>query len=304
MSLIPLDLLNSLQNINKTKNKRKASNSFRTVIHRLADWWSSHFPVVPFPHARIAGASSLTTMLGDTLSPHHSSSSSSSSSSASSLASPSSPSIPSLITESTSEKPGPSPNVSAMSFVAACRGSGLEARLICSLHPVPISLSSRETLQVTKYNPIIDFPDLDHNYNDINGIVMGVDEEKSPSKGDKKKRKAKTSIPKYKHNHISEKDWDESFAIRLWAEVYSADEDEWIPINPTTGEHDIEKFEPSSTLPKQSQLSYVIACEQGTFHGDIRSLLKKNLFFRLLIERYNTKIFVSILYDDHQVTGI
>ncbi|KAJ3330265.1 hypothetical protein HDU76_006053 [Blyttiomyces sp. JEL0837] len=118
MSMVPKDLLGKVVSSNgSTKTKKsKGRKLFLNYLRMLVKWWKEQFPTQVensnVPDFKLSQESFKAT-LGAFLEK--------------------------LPSDPTRAIP---PNTSAVLFTAACRGVGLDARLICSLHPMPLSLAT------------------------------------------------------------------------------------------------------------------------------------------------------------------
>ncbi|KAI9106074.1 hypothetical protein DFS34DRAFT_45149 [Phlyctochytrium arcticum] len=131
---------------------------------------------------------------------------------------------------------------SALMFTAACRGLKLESRLVCSLHPIPLSLATQNTTTKSSRRPA----------RGSNGIGEGTASSSSLASS------LAASVPNLQDALPSVP------PLNCWCEVYSPVDKEWIPVDPVRGlVNDTVAMEPPASAPRQAQLSYVIAFEPG-----------------------------------------
>ncbi|KAI9193599.1 uncharacterized protein BJ171DRAFT_251761 [Polychytrium aggregatum] len=148
-----------------------------------------------------------------------------------------------------------SPEVSAILFVAAMRGIGLDARLAVSLHPIPLSFSG-ELGRMRKADESPDNNPGGSNPNDVEGSVTAPASDRRPTK------RRKTNSAK----DAGEIPFDDDrfimvpYPLTLWCEVHSPHCDEWIPVDPNKGMVDRPlDMAPGPNKPLQLQLSYIVA---------------------------------------------
>ncbi|RKO93314.1 Rad4 beta-hairpin domain 3-domain-containing protein, partial [Blyttiomyces helicus] len=146
-------------------------------------------------------------------------------------------------------------DASALLFAAACRSLGLETRLLCSLHPIPLSLSleavagKKATPKEPKGEP---YQCLTYHLGKSSGAATPTT---STTAAASSPPPATVSVP---------------YPLRIWAEVYSHFDEKWVPTSPIDGAVDNPgALEPPASANKQLQLSYVVAYDESKCVKDV-----------------------------------
>ena len=118
-------------------------------------------------------------------------------------------------------------NISSLLFVAAARGIGLKCRLVGSLHPIALSFKKKRISKVSSSTS-----------SSPSSYSSSVDE----------------SLAR-----------DETDALRLWAEVFSEQDEIYVSVDPVMGLVNRDKEFEKRATQEQHQISYVVACDPGIF---------------------------------------
>ncbi|TPX63489.1 hypothetical protein SpCBS45565_g06575 [Spizellomyces sp. 'palustris'] len=146
-----------------------------------------------------------------------------------------------------------SAEVSGLLFTAACRAMKLETRLVCSLHPIPLSLSNQKAAIKPSGRS-----------SKMTRQTRRLSDRGSDSEVYEGASSRSSSVGTATGNPNGSTTVLIPYPLRCWCEIYSQVDKEWVPVDPSRGiVKDTEAMEPPASAMNQLQISYVVGYEQG-----------------------------------------